>query len=209
MVKLHAPVCSLHASGTFARIANYGKTGPTNWCRAAKPRKNPNTPGQVGVRTMFRFLTKQWPTFAQPSRDTWNDLALAAQITPLNAYCQYNLRRWRRFLGPTVNYPAEETGAICTRIEPFPVALKEDHHVELYSICSAINNNWAIAVFRNPTALYDTHPSNCVAVHLYGTLDLMKWIDPYRTPGTVWYNFRYFTIDGVLGPQYDEWQITF
>jgi hypothetical protein len=110
MVRLYGPLMSLDASGTVADAVTFAKWKGRNYARQRVIPANPQSPGQTSVRAMMRALSQAWTDLTDGNKATWSDRAKETNISPFNAFCSYNLARWRAFKAPTNQDPATEVG---------------------------------------------------------------------------------------------------
>jgi len=205
MVKLFAPAMSLDASGTIANAATFSKWKGRNYLRVRTTPTNPKTGLQVGVRSMFTFLTQQWASLSTADKATYAALAAATSISPFNAYVAQNTQRWKRFLPPAQAYPAAEAGSIAVWGGGQPAAAARRNAIFIgWVVATSINDNWGLAIFRGSTG-FTPSLSNCVHVALTDALlTAYSWIDQPLLLGTYYYNSRLITDDGVMGPAIGE-----
>lgn len=204
MVKLHGPICSLDASGTFADIANYAKTGPTNWARVSKRRRDARSPAQVSVRKMFFFLNRMWGGIYYTDKWTWNPSAEAQQILPVNAYVQYNLLRWRRFLPPSEAYPPAKQDTVPPWSVPFPIATSQINRIKLALRIDPGDMLWPCCIHRADSTGFTPTRENTVDVIQVATGVAIYYYDQPLPVGTYYYRLRAATADGVWGPFSNE-----
>lgn len=202
MVKVNAPALSLDASGSLAGSMVFSKWKGRNYVRSLVRPSNPQTGGQVGVRSMFRFLTQQWANLTDAEQATWEDRAEDSSISPFNAFVAYNQFRWRNFLAPTQEYPEVETAFGGTLGAATAVA-----GVRSITVTQPVtddDNGWGIAFFRSDSTGFSTAYDNLVRVLPFdGTNDIV-FVDSPLDPGTYYYNLRTITDDGALGAELGE-----
>jgi len=202
MVKLNAPVLSLDASGSIGNALTFAKWKGRNYCRTLVRPANPQSGGQVGVRSMFRFLTQQWASVSAGDQATWEDRAEDAAISPFNAFIAYNQFRWRNFLAPTQAYPEVETAFSGTMGAGSAAAGVRS--ITVTQPVTAAGNGWGVAFFRSDTTGFSTAFSNLKRVLPFdGTNDIV-FVDSPLDAGTYYYNMRTITDDGALGAELGE-----
>jgi len=110
MVRVKAPLFSLDASGTVGKSIVFASWKGRNYVRRHAIPSNPNSGLQVGIRSVFKFITQNYDQLTAGERAEWAALALADNITPLDAQVRDAIQRARRNLGwresPTVADPA-------------------------------------------------------------------------------------------------------
>jgi hypothetical protein len=108
MVKVSAPMLSMDASGTIGKAAVFSKWKGRNYVRSHVVPHNPKSAGQIGVRSMFKFLAQEWNGLGSTPKGTWSEIATALNISGFNAYIRTNQRRWRNFRAPSMDETALE-----------------------------------------------------------------------------------------------------
>lgn len=202
MVKLTAPMLSLDASGKLADALVFAKWKGRNYARALVTPANPQSGGQVGMRRMLRFLSQDWTTFPTAQKNSWETRADAAVISYFNAMMGYNLARWRNFSAPSRDDPAAEVGAVQTLANE--AATAGVRQVTIDFDITAAAQGWGVAIFRSTDIGFSTAWTNFVQGVKAAAVDSYAWIDTPLAAGTYYYNFRAFTMDGVLGAETGE-----
>lgn len=91
---------SFDASGTIGGAITFSKWKGRNYIRRHAIPSNPKTGAQVATRAMMRFLTTQWASLTAGQQAEWAAQATSDNITPLNAFVRYNMKRWTQFGDP-------------------------------------------------------------------------------------------------------------
>ncbi|HUT11236.1 MAG TPA: hypothetical protein VMY42_12115 [Thermoguttaceae bacterium] len=203
MVKVNAPAMSLDASGSLAGALVFSKWKGRNYVRQLVRPANPKLPKQVSVRAMFKFLSQVWKLSVKPSYEgSWEDLAKASVISPFNAYMQKNIRRWREFNAPSMEYPATEDGT-----EPVAVltsATGAVRHIDVLFTITTLNDVWGVMLFRSPTGTFTPSFANCIAVLEVDDTGELVYTDSNLAAGEYFYDARFFTKAGLLGDEEGE-----
>lgn len=202
MVKLNGPMFSIDASGKLADAIVFSKWKGRNYARALVTPSNPQSGGQTGMRRMLRFLSIDWTTFPTAQKNSWNDRADNAVISNFNAMMGYNLARWRNFSAPSRDDPAAEAGTVQTLANEAATAGVRQITIDFDVTAAA--QGWGVAVFRSTTLGFSTAWTNFVQGVKAAAADSYSWIDTPLAAGTYYYNFRPFTMDGVLGAETGE-----
>lgn len=205
MVKLFAPAMSLDATGTVADAMTFSKWKGRNYLRKRSAPSNPKTGLQVGIRSMFGFLTANWDAITTTRKATWSTLAQARNISNFNAYVASNVQRWKRFQAPSHRDPAWEDGEVGTYAVGQPAATGGVSSITIaHNLDDDNNDNWGLMIFKGSTG-FSTALANCVAVILsdQDATDY-SWIDTALAPATYFYNTRLFTNVGDLGAELGE-----
>lgn len=150
MVKLTGPATAQQASGSLGEALIFSHTKRGAYLKRHKKPKQPRTPAQVAMRAMMGFLSSQWANLSPGDQATWTALAQQDDISEFNAYQAYNCDRWRRFLAPSMTYPAPLGGSFSAAggltATPFPAM------VRLAITITIPRNAWAYPIYRIPTA---------------------------------------------------------
>ena len=202
MVKLAGPMMSLVASGTLGNIATFSQWKGRPYCRTRVIPSNPKSGGQVGMRSMFRFLSQIWASLTAPNQATWEERAAAAAIAPFNAFMSYNQFRNRNFLGVTKEHPALESAGTGTM--GVLAAVAGVRSITVTQAITVAGNIWAVAFYRSPTGTFDTAYDNLVRVIPIDGVNDVIFVDSPLDPGTYYYDTRFITDDGLLGAETGE-----
>lgn len=202
MVRVNGPAFSLEASGQLAGALVFSKWKGRPYIRELVKPSNPKSGGQVGIRSMLAFLTKDWQNIGSTPQGSWQDRADAKVISPFNAYVGYNVARWRDFLAPTRTDPegtADNQATLGTL-----AAVAGVRSITVTQPVTTANEGWGIAFFRSPTTTFSTSYDKCKHVgKISGTADVV-FVDGPLAPGTYYYMIRPFTWDGQLGSESSE-----
>jgi hypothetical protein len=202
MVKLNGPMFSIDASGKLADAIVFSKWKGRNYARSLVTPSNPQSGGQVGMRRMLRFLSQDWTTFPTAQQNSWDDRADDNVISNFNAMMGYNLARWRNFSGPSRDDPAGEVGTVQTLANEAATAGVRQITIDFDVTAAA--QGWGVAVFRSTTLGFSTAFTNFVQGVKAAAAASYSWVDTPLAAGTYYYNFRAFTMDGVLGAETGE-----
>lgn len=202
MVKVAAPALSLEASGSIGGIMTFSKWKGRPYVRSLVRPSNPKSGGQVGVRSLFRFISQNWAAISAPNKATWEERADQGVYSTFNAYMAYNQSRWRDFLAPSQHDPAEATDTPATT--GVIVATAGVRSATLTIPITSADDGWGVAAFRSSVMGFTTAFDNLIGAGLIvGTADVVI-VDTPLLAGTYYYNFREFTIDGQLGAELGE-----
>lgn len=206
MVRVAAPALSLDASGTIGDSMVFSKWKGRPYVRVRVIPHNPKSGGQVGIRSMFQFLTKQWAGLSAGNKATWITRAAATNISPFNGFIAYNQFRWRNFLGPSKVDPAAELST--SPSAPTATATAGVRQISLAITKGANAPDWGYLIFRSPTATFTPVWSNCIAVLAKDGTGNGLYIDTPLAAGSYWYHIVGIMIDGVKGTESSEYTAT-
>lgn len=202
MVKLSAPCMSLGASGTLAGAIVF-----SNWKGRAYAREhviptNPKTVLQVAMRAMLKFLSQAWVDVGSTPQGTWDDLAKAGIYSKFNAYMSKNMMRWREFSPPSQTYPNPGTGT--PPVATLDTAVGGEAHMDLTMTITTLNDVWGVALFRNTSGTFTPSLAKCIAIIPVTDTGTLVYTDSNLAAGTYYYDAKFFTKEGVLGPDEGE-----
>lgn len=202
MVKVNAPALSLAASGSLGGAMVFSSWKGRAYVRSLVIPSNPKSGGQVGVRQLFKFLSQQWAGLGAGPQATWEDRADQKIVSPFNAFMGFNLARWRDFLAPSDTDPPAITDTQPTL--GVTTAVAGVRSITLTIPIDPAEDGWGIACFRSPTGEFDTAFDNLIGVGIVSGTDDVVVVDTPLDPGTYYYDFRAFTLDGQLGAEDGE-----
>jgi hypothetical protein len=202
MVKVNAPAMSLDASGSLAGTLVFSKWKGRNYVRQLVKPTNPKSALQTAVRAMFKFLSQAWKTVGTTPQGTWKSLSNASSISPFNAFMSSNQMRWREFEPPSQTYPAPLTGTL--PVATLDSAVGGSRHIDLTLTITTLNTVWGVAIFRSPSGTFTPSMANCIAVLPVTATGTMVYTDSNLIPGIKYYDAKFFTKEGVLGPDEGE-----
>lgn len=187
---------SLGASGSVGDALVFSTWKGRPYVRKLVKPANPRSGGQVGMRSMFKFLAQDWATITPLFRATWEDRADQDVVSTFNAYMKYNQNRWRDFLAPSVSFPA---GQILT---PSTIgtttAVAGVRSITLTIPITTEADGRGVMVFRSLSTGFTTAFDNLVSIGpIDGINDIVR-VDTPLVPDEYFYNFRGFTFDGIL-----------
>ena len=100
MAVVQAPLFGLGASGSIGGSIVFSSWRGRPYVRRLSIPKNPKSGLQVGMRSVFKYITQAWAALTQNDKDNWITLAEATNITELNAMVAFNQKRARINQGP-------------------------------------------------------------------------------------------------------------
>ena len=191
---------SLDASGSIANAITFSKWKGRNYARQLVRPANPKSALQVSMRAMLRFLSQAWTSVGATPKASWVEEAAAGNFSPFNAYIQANQRRWREFLAP--GQTDTMLGVANLPVAALTSATGGIHHADLLLTLTTLNACWGVAIFRSPTGTFTPSLSNCI--HIMKFTATTTWTDTPLVAGTYYYDAKFFTNDGFLGPDEGE-----
>jgi hypothetical protein len=196
MVKVYGPMFSMDASGTIAKAATFSKWKGRNYARQRVIPSNPKSTLQVGVRSMFSWLSKSWYLFTAPEKADWDTLAKAASVSPFNAQMGENMANWRQHLAPSTMTPALRTGTLAT-VTSF-VATGGFHQAVLALTLSGFTDNWGAILHRTLTDVAPLTLNTVIGVIDANAIAVFSHTDTGLIAGTYYYWYHLFSRAGKL-----------
>lgn len=195
MAVVSAPLMSLGATGKIGGAIVFSSWKGRPVVRQLVTPANPNSAKQMARRAMMRFLMQQWSTLSGTNQASWDALAKATNIAPVNAYTAHDQRLWTQFLPPTAEYLHASGTPATTAVVTVTGGVGQ---ASLSIALGTINDNWGAAIFGKlgsaPTGIFTevmfvvvgkATPATCVITPL--------------TPGTWHFKARPFTLYGDWG----------
>ncbi len=202
MVKLNGPAMSLSASGSLGGVLTFSTWKGRAYARRLVRPANPKSGGQVGVRSLFKFISQNWAAISAGSKASWETRADQKIISPFNAYMGFNQSRWRDFLPPSEVDPAD---AILTVATPGVItAVAGVRSITLTIPITTANQGWGVTVYRALTTGFSPAFDNLIGVGLISGTDDVVVVDTPLEPDEYFYNFRTFTVDGAVSADLGE-----
>ena len=196
MARTTAPLFSLDASGSLANAVVFSKWRGRQYVRRHAIPKNPQTPAQVGIRAMMKFLSQEYKDLKTIVDAQFAEPSAAKNISPFNSFVAYNMRRWREYRGPSQAYPALDSATAITITQSLTGGQR---NVLISNDPSADSDNWGILIFRSTVAIVTANWNLCIAiVHAQGT-DPVTFTDAPLAAGTYHYRSAICNIDGKIG----------
>ncbi len=196
----------MDASGSLGKTMVFSKWKGRNYVRSLVKPANPKSGGQVGVRSMFKFLAQIWAGLSAANKATWENRAENMVASPFNAFMSYNQKRWRDFDTPTKEDPADETGTMPTG--PTGVATPDIRSMTLVITDGVNPPDFGYAIFRSLTGVFSLAFSNCIAVVPWDVAGTTTYIDSPLDAGQYFYNAIGFLATGLEGADGTEFDGT-
>jgi len=196
MARTTAPLFSLDASGTLANAVVFSKWRGRQYVRRHTRPKNPQTPAQLGMRSMLSFLTKEWASALNVSPTPWIIPAANDNVSPINSYVKMNMANWRLNIPPTVD-GVIDTGALTNAIT---MVLTGGQRNVLVSVTPANDTDtWSIAIFRSTNVIVTVNWNLCVAVIPVDGTNARLWTDAPLPAGTYHYRAQALGLNSQRG----------
>lgn len=202
MVRVAGPVLSLEASGSLGGVIVFSKWKGRPYVRTLVRPSNPKSGGQVGVRSLFKFISQKWAAISDADKATWENRADQAIVSPFNSYMGFNQARWRDFEPPATADPPTDTDTPAT-VGSITVTAGVRSATISIAITTAADG-WGVLAFRSPDTGFSTAFDNLIGANKIEGTDAVVIVDTPLVAGTYYYNFREFTEDGQLSAEIGE-----
>lgn len=196
MVKLAGPLFSMDASGTIGNAVTFSKWKGRPYARQRVIPSNPQSGPQVGIRAMMKFLAQQWAGLGAVPKASWDTRAAQTAISAFNAFCAYNINRWRSFKGPSQDDPAAEVAAAGDA--PTTTISAGIRQLQLSIAHGVASPTWGWLIYRSTVTGFTPAYSNLVAV-IPTTADPDVYIDAGLAAGQYFYRIGGISSDGLKG----------
>jgi len=202
MVRVNGPAMSLEASGSLAGAIVFSKWKGRPYVRELVKPANPKSGGQVGIRSMLRFLSQDWKNLSSADHTTWQAKAAAKVISQFNAFMGTNVYRYRDFLAPSQQDPATGAGTLSTLGTLAAVAGVRS--ITVTQPITTAADGWGVMFFRSLTSTFDGTYDKMKRIGKISGTAAVVFVDSPLSPGTYYYEVRSFTKQGQLGPASTE-----
>jgi len=196
MVRVKGPLFSLEASGTIASSIVFSKWKGRDYVRRHAIPSNPKSGLQVGIRSVFKWISQDYANLSAADISDWTSLAAGDNITPLNAQIRDGVDRARRNLGWREN--TTDTASTAPNAPTSATATAQPKTLVLDWTDPATNEaDYCIAIYRSTVTGFTPDISNLVGIVAVG---VETYTDIGLTAGTEYfYRARGINTDGVLG----------
>jgi len=196
MARTTAPLFSLDASGSLANAVVFSKWRGRQYVRRHTIPKNPQTPAQVGIRAMMKFLAQEYADRKVVIDAQFAEPAAAKNVSAFNAYVAYNMRRWREYRGPSLDYPASEETTAITIVQSLTGGQR---NVLISNDPSGDDSNFGILIFRSLSAITTANWNLCIAIVHANAGDAVTFTDAPLAAGTYHYRSAICNETGKIG----------
>jgi len=197
MARTVGPLMSLEASGQLAGTIVYSKWKGRPYVRQLVTPSNPRSVLQVSTRAMMKFLSQAWtPDIDATEQATWEAAGAASATSPFNEYIRDNLKRWTQFTAPSQASPATGGGTSPT-FTSLPAVTGGVRQASFAWTVNALGTGWGLMIFQSKTTGFTTARDNLVSTVELPAGASSAILTPVE-PGTYFWNFRTFTVEGKL-----------
>lgn len=195
--KLDGPLMSMGASGSIGGILTFGNNKGRNFVRQLVIPANPQTPAQMGVRSMMKFVGQEWAQLSGANQATWAARAAQTNISNFAAFSSKAMDNWSNAqMSAQRQDPAE---AVVTPSGP-PTALAStvvEKRATITWVDSVVGTDpFGVIYYQSPTNNFVAGRDNAVAVIDLGVL---SFTTPSLLPGVYFYRLRTFDVAGEMG----------
>jgi hypothetical protein len=197
MATTRAPAHAVDAAGTLSELLTFSHSGTRNTIRR-KPqaRADPSQP-QKAYRTWMAWLIRAWGVLAEFEKNTWNESARAAGLSPYHFFLKYNAARWTHGLFPTKKHPATlGPPAISYSNRTTEVGRR---YCQMSLNVGARPHCWCLAWYRRTGPYYIPKPTDLIAMNFGIAVTYVPLIDNTAIPGVTYrYMFQIGSTTGLV-----------
>ena len=196
MPRVSGPLFSLDASGALDDTIVYSKWKGRPYVRKWASPSNPKSPGQLGIRAMFRALSKAWDALTAPEQASYEELAESLNVSPFNVFMKFNMELWREYNAPSKDIARAQahTGTTVATL----VTTGGIHNVAISGTLTTATNQWLLAILRSSAEITVPSWDKVVEiVEISGTA--FNLVDSPLVAGTYHDRAVDMTDDGVFG----------
>ena len=194
---------SLGASGSLGKTITYATWKGRPYARELVTPANPKSGAQVGMRSMFGYLSQRWASLPAADQASWDAQAEQITASPFNAYMRFNQRLWRNFLAPTKSAIHAQLATLAT--VPVLTLTAGIRSIQVDFSVTTVEGNWGVIIFRDLTTGFTPALTNAVKILRIETGFLSNsFLDSPLVADTYFYNAILFTGDGVIGTAVGE-----
>ena len=197
MVKLRGPGLSAAASGSLGDALTFSTSKGRAYVKHKPTPAQPQSGNQVSMRAMMRYLSQQWQNLTAGNQATWADAYPDPSLSLYNAFIKHNLNRWRSLKAPSKEYPTSYVGTPSWILSTS--ATGSVRHAKIEVMTDHLAQGWGFAIFRHTAS-----PVPCDFEHFVHALlvdaiyTIFTWTDRPLAPGTYYWKFRPFSINGDM-----------
>lgn len=195
MAKLDGPLMSMGASGSIGGILTFGSNKGRNFVRQLVIPSNPKTASQTGVRSMLKWIGKEWSQLTPTEQATWAARAAQTNISNFNAFSSLGMDNWSNGKAPQSEDPAP---TVVTPAGPptAPADSVTEKRVTITWTDDVVgSDDFGVIVYISPTTGFTPARDNAVGVV---DMTIQQFISQNMDPGTYYYRLGTFAKDGVI-----------
>jgi hypothetical protein len=196
MVRVKGPMFSLSASGTIGKTATFSNWKGRDYVRRHAIPSNPRSGLQVGVRSVFGFISQDYKNLLPAQKADWAGIAANTDITPLNAQQATDVDRARRNLGWQQDLTAVNPASIDAPTAG-AAAAQPKTLIVTWTDPAANKPDYCYAIYSSTVTGFTPDISNLIAVVKFGTNTYTHRNLVTGTP--YYYRIRGLSKSGFLG----------
>jgi len=169
MALTKAPLFGLDAGGTLAGAIVFSKWKGRTYVRRHAVPHNPKSGLQVGMRSMFKFVSQAYAALAATPKANWKAVADKTSTTPMNAQMQRSQRNARVNLGAVYDPTTGATTAPTAPATLTPTAAPKSINVA-WTHPAATPGDYTAMLYMSTVTGFTPDVSNLVYVGAQATL---------------------------------------
>lgn len=156
MAKTRAPLLSLEASGSIAKVLIMSRGRRQSYTKFSRKPKDPKTTLQLARREWFRILSSSWNQVSAYMKTTWSPLLKPNETNLKFAYLRGNLAYIDRGEWPSPEYPATRLALSASFGTKSFVG--GPRHIVVSQTLVSYTFNWLLLWFRTQSPPIDRTP---------------------------------------------------
>jgi hypothetical protein len=197
MAGLTGPGFSLSASGQLGKTVVFGAWKGRAYLRAYVSPANPKSAKQVGIRSMFMFLSQAWASLTVGEKASYDTLAASRNVSAFNVYMSINMALWRENSMPSKDI-ARAQAHTATTVATL-VTTGGTKNVAISGTITSGTNMWAVVIYRATAEITVPSWTNVVAVIPTAGGTTFTLVDSPLDAGTYHYRAAAISDDGLQG----------
>lgn len=199
MARVTGPLMSIEASGTYAKTLVYAKWKGRSYCRERVIPNNPRSALQTAVRAMMAYASNRWASIPALDQASWEEGALALEISPFNLFVKTALDRWQLTEAPSDNATPGAGGG------DLVIGTITRTGNEGYATLGGTPNVTTAAdavgvvILRSTAEITAISWANAIAIIPVTPDEAWLYTDSPLAAGTYHYRFAYISAEGELG----------
>ena len=197
MAKVTAPLFSMTASGTVGKAIVYSVWKGVAYVRSYVVPANPKTAAQVGIRVMWKFLSKSWAAIKATVESGYTAEAAAKSISEFNVFMSNNMEFFRDGMWPSqavAHAEAASPTTLATLVTPAGAG-----SCAISGTLTDGTDQWGVVIYRDTAEITAPSRELIIAVIAVDGGTTFEHLDSNLAPGTYHYRAAAITIDGVQG----------
>lgn len=196
MATVIGPLFSNVAYGSLAEVLVFTRGKKKISVKKWTTPSNPRSQLQVANRLLWTYVTQRWQTLPGSDEDAWNPNAIALNVTPYQAYCSENLKRWTHYTWPI--FSPSDSGSNPPDLATLFIT-PGSRLAQWRQTVNFAHDAAGLALWIAKAPIIPFHKSQVCTIVPFTSGQLSGVIGPLK-PGSYSIHSAGFTTNGTLGP---------